>query len=319
MKRLFCFVIAVLILSGCKVQGNSTVESTGTIEATQIDVRCEVSGRLLKLHYDEGDRVKPGDVLAEIDHEKMDYELQEARSRISELDARLALLQHGYRIAEVQKAEHMLMEADIELQRAKRDFERFQRLFQEGVASDRERDQAQTNYWASQKRYDRAQKDYQIFKDGFRQEEIAAAQSAKESAEAIVQLITRRIKDASVLSTASGVISERYVEPGEIVSAGSLLFSVRDLQDTWIMAYISEKHLGKVMLGQTGYAFIDSFPDKKFSGKVTYISPEAEFTPKNIQTKEERVKLVYGVKVQLDNAEELLKAGMPADVMILLN
>lgn len=319
MKQLLCFVISGIILFGCKVQDDSAVESTGTIEATQIDVRCEVGGRILKLPYDEGDRVKPGDVLAEIDHEKLDYELQEARSRISEFDARLAMLQHGFRIAEVQKAEHMLMEADIELQQAKRDFERFQKLFEEGVSSDRERDQAQTRYWASQKRYERAQKDYQIFKDGFRQEEIAAAQAAKESAEAVVQLIMRRIKDATVPSTASGVISERYVEPGEIVSAGSLLFSVRDLQDTWIMAYISEKHLGKVKLGQTGYAFIDSFPDKKFSGKVTYISPEAEFTPKNIQTKEERVKLVYGVKVQLNNAEEFLKAGMPADVIIVLN
>jgi len=319
MKRFLHVVIAVLLLAGCKGQGGTAVESTGTIEATQIDVRCEVGGQILKLHHDEGDRVAPGDVLAEIEHEKLDLELQEARGRLRELEARLALLQHGFRTEEIQKAEQALMEAEIQLQNANREHLRIQQLAENGVASDHDRDRAETLAQTSLKRYEQAKKSYEIISDGYRKEEIAAAQAARASAEALVKLIARRIRDATVMCPGSGIISERYVEPGELVSAGSLLFSVRDLQDTWIMAYTSEKHLGKVKLGQTAYAFIDSFPEKKFPGKVTYISPEAEFTPKNIQTKEERVKLVYGVKVQLDNAEELLKAGMPADVIIVLN
>jgi HlyD family secretion protein len=84
----------------------------------------------------------------------------------------------------------------------------------------------------------------------------------------------------------------------------------------WIMAYVSEKNLGQIKLGQSAEVFVDSFPQKPFPGKVSYISTEAEFTPKNIQTKEERVKLVYAVKVQIDNTKELLKVGMPADVVI---
>lgn len=312
-------LISTLILFGCNQKNTNIVESTGTIEATQIDIRSEVGGEILKLYFDEGDRVKPSDVLAEIDHEKTDYELKNAQGRVKELTARLSLLQHGYRDQEVQKAKEVLLEAEIQLQDSKREYKRIQELFDNGVASDHEKDRAQTAYNASLKRYERAKKDYEIFHEGFRSEEIAAAQAAKEGAEALVKLIDRRIQDATIDSPARGIISERYVELGEMASPGSLLFSIIDLQDIWIMAYVSEKNLGRVQLGQTGYVFVDSFPKEKFPGKVTYISPEAEFTPKNIQTKEERVKLVYGVKVQVKNDEELLKPGMPADVFIELN
>jgi HlyD family secretion protein len=164
-----------------------------------------------------------------------------------------------------------------------------------------------------------AKKDYQIYQEGYRKEDIASAKAAKESAEAAVRLIQRTIQDATVVIPCDGVINERYVEPGEFVAPGTLLATVINLQDMWIMAYVSEKNLGKVRLGQTGKVFVDSYPDREFPGKVTYISPEAEFTPKNIQTREERVKLVYGVKVQIDNTEEILKPGMPADVTIEVN
>jgi len=310
------FLVLFLVLFGCSQKRGNIVESTGTIEATQIDIRCEVGGQILKLDSDEGDRVRTGDVLAEIDHEKLDYELKNGQMRVQELQARLSLLQYGFRDEEVQKAKEALLEAEIKLQDAKREYKRIQKLFNDGVASDHNKDKAETAYRSFLKRYDRAKEDYQIFDGGYRVEEVAAAQAAMESAQALVDLTKRKIKDATITSPAKGIISERYVEPGEIVTPGSLLFTITDLQDCWIMAYISEKNLGKVKFGQTGYVCIDSFPERKFPGKVIYISPEAEFTPKNIQTKEERVKLVFGVKVEVNNDEELLKPGMPADVII---
>ena len=310
------FLVIFLILSGCSQNSGNIVESTGTIEATQIDIRSEAGGQILKLHFDEGDRVAPGDILAEIDHEKLGYELKNARMRLQELQARLSMFQYGFRDEEVQKAKQALLEAEIQLKDAKREYKRIQKLFNDGVASDHDKDKAETTYKSSLKRYDRAKEDYQIFSDGYRVEEVSAARAAMESAQAVVDLTKRKIKDATITSPAKGIISERYVEPGEIVTPGSLLVTITDLQDCWIMAYISEKNLGKVKLGQTGYVCIDSFTEKKFTGKVTYISPEAEFTPKNIQTKEERVKLVFGVKVKVNNKEELLKPGMPADVII---
>jgi len=292
------------------------VESTGAIEATQIDIRSEVAGRILSLAFDEGDRVKPGDMLAAIDHDKTDLELQSAQGRLREAQARLDMLQNGFRKEDVQKAQEALQEASIVFENAKRDYERVRKLYADKVAAENTRDTVETNYKSALKRYERAKQDFQMLQSGYRAEDIAAGQAVKESAEAAVTLIVRRIKDAAIASPGKGIISERYVEPGELVSTGSVLFSIIDLQDMWIMAYVSEKNLGKVILGQAATVTVDSFPNEQFPGKVIYISPEAEFTPKNIQTREERVKLVYGVKVQIQNEKEKLKPGMPADVAI---
>jgi HlyD family secretion protein len=314
--KYFVLFVFVACMTGCKSGNDSIVESTGTIEATQVDIRSEVAGRILNLAFDEGDRVKPGDVLAAIDHEKMDLELQNAEARLREAQAHFGMLQSGFRKEDVQKAQEALQEAEIIFENAKRDYERIRKLHADKVAAENTRDTIETNYKSAQKRYERAQQDNQMLQSGYRVEDIAAAQAVKESAEAAVNLIKRRIKDATITSASKGIISERYVEPGELVSVGSVLFSIIDLQDMWIMAYVSEKNLGKVKIGEAASVSVDSFPDRKFPGKVIYISPEAEFTPKNIQTKEERVKLVYGIKVQINNEEELLKPGMPADVAI---
>jgi len=314
--KYFILFVFVACITGCKSGNESIVESTGTIEATQVDIRSEVAGRILNLAFDEGDRVKPGDVLAAIDHEKMDLELQSAEGRLQEAQARLDQLQSGFRKEDVQKAQEALQEAEIFFDNAKREYERVQKLYTDKVASESTRDALETSYKSARKRYERAKQDNQILQSGYRVEDIAAGQAVRESANAAVNLIKRRIKDATITSASKGIISERYVEPGELVSVGSVLFSIIDLQDMWIMAYVSEKNLGKVKIGQAAAVSVDSFPGRTFPGKVIYISPEAEFTPKNIQTKEERVKLVYGVKVQIQNDEELLKPGMPADVAI---
>ena len=314
--KYFIFFVCAVCITGCTHSNDSIVESTGTIEATQVDIRSEVAGRILNLAVDEGDRVKPGDVLANIDHEKMDLERENAEGRLREAQARFGMLQNGFRKEDVRKAQEALQEAEIIFENAKRDYVRIRKLHADKVAAENMRDTIETNYKSSQKRYERAQQDYQMLQSGYRVEDIAAGQAVKESAEAAVNLIKRRIKDATITSVGKGIISERYVEPGELVSVGSVLFSIIDLQDMWIMAYVSEKNLGKVKIGQAADVSVDSFPDRKFPGRVIYISPEAEFTPKNIQTKEERVKLVYGIKVQIKNDEELLKPGMPADVAI---
>ncbi len=306
----------LLFCAGCARKADSIVESTGTIEATQIDVRCEVGGMLRALNYDQGDRVERGAVMAHIDHQKLDWQLKRAQAAVAEMDARLALLQHGYRREEVEKAQKVLQEADVQRENALREYRRIQKLYKEGVASDHERDKAYTACESARKRCEQAREQYMMVSSGFREEEIAAARAAQQSAQAQAQLIRTQIEDATVTAPGSGIVDERYVEHGEVVSAGSLLFSIVDLQDCWIMAYVSEKSLGRVHTGQKASVSVDSFPDKTFPGRVVYISSEAEFTPKNVQTKEERVKLVFGVKVEIDNARELLKPGMPADVII---
>ncbi len=309
-------LIMLPLLLGCYQSSGNIVESTGTLEATQIDIRAEVGGRILKLYYDDGDRVTAGDIFAEIDKEKLEYQLQESQARLREIEAQLAQLKKGFRDEEVRRAHEAMLEAEVRMEEAKREYNRVHKLYQEKVVSTDIKDQAETAYNAALKRYEITRNDYLIFKKGYREEEIARAVAAKEGAEAAICLIQRNLKDATVLIPANGIMQVRYVEPGELVTPGSILASVTNVQDMWIMAYVSEKNLGKIRLGQSAQVFVDSFPNKPFPGKVVFISTEAEFTPKNIQTKEERVKLVYAVKVQINNDQELLKVGMPADVVI---
>lgn len=305
-----------LLPAACDRNRSNLIESTGTIEATEVDIRAEASGKILKLHYDEGDWVRRGDVLAEIDHEKLDLQLAEAKARLAEADARLTLLVKGLRDKEVQRAYESYLESEVLLKDSKREYGRIQRLFDQEVVDLATRDKTEAAYQAAQKRHEIAKKNYEIAVEGSRAEEIAAGKALKEAADAQVRLIEQQIEDATAAIPIDGVISERYVELGEFVSLGTLLATVIDLKHVWVMAYLSEKNLGKVKLGQQGTIMIDSFPHKEFIGKVTYISPEAEFTPKNIQTKEERVKLVYGVKIEADNPDQELKVGMPADAII---
>lgn len=317
MRMLNSIVLIMLsLILGCYQRSGNLVESTGTLEATQIDIRVEVGGRILKLYFDDGDRVKSGDIFAEIDKEKLEYQLQESQARLKEIEAQLAQLQKGFRDEEVKRAHEAMLEAEVRMEEAKREYNRVLKLYREKVASTDIKDQAETAFKSALKRYEITKNDYLIFKKGYREEEIARALAAKDGAEATIRLIQRNINDATVIIPADGIIQVRYVEPGELVTPGSILASVTNLQDMWIMAYVSEKNLGKIKLGQHAQVFVDSFPNKPFPGKVVFISTEAEFTPKNIQTKEERVKLVYAVKVHINNDQELLKVGMPADVVI---
>jgi HlyD family secretion protein len=316
-KNLVICIIGFSILSyGCNRDSSNLIESTGTVEATEVDIRSEASGKILALYFDEGDWVKKGDVIAEIDHEKLDIELTQAKARLAETEAQLTLLIKGLRDKEVERARETLLESKVLLKDNKREYTRIQKLYEEEVVDLGSRDKAEAAYEAAQKRYEIAKKNYEIALEGSRKEEIQAGEAVKEAAEAQVKLIERRIEDATVTIPIDGVISERYVELGELMYVGSLIATVIDLTHVWVMAYVSEKNLGKVTLGRQGKVMVDSFPHKEFIGTVTYISPEAEFTPKNIQTKEERVKLVFGVKIEVDNPDQELKPGMPADAVI---
>ena len=316
-RHLVIYIIYLCVLIyGCNRANPNLIESTGTIEATEVDIRSETSGKILALHFDEGDWVKNRDIIAEIDHEKRDIELAQAKARLAEAEAQLILLIKGLRDKEVERAREAFLESKVLLKDSKREYKRIQKLYDEEVVDLGSRDKAEAAYEAAQKRYEIAKKNYEIAVEGSRKEEIKAGEAVKEAAEAQVKLIERQIEDATVTIPINGVISERYVELGEFVSVGSLLATVIDLKHVWVMAYVSEKNLGKVKLGQQGKVMVDSFPNKEFIGKVTYISPEAEFTPKNIQTKEERVKLVFGVKIEVDNPDQELKLGMPADAVI---
>ncbi|HEX9135745.1 MAG TPA: efflux RND transporter periplasmic adaptor subunit [Nitrospirota bacterium] len=182
--------------------------------------------------------------------------------------------------------------AEAQFAKAKNDYERFGKLFRDNVISPQQMDAARSAY------------------------EVATSQI--ELSRAALRTADVRLQDSVLYSPLSGVVLRKNVEEGETVAAGMPVFTIGDLESPWIKVYVKEDKLGLVKLGQKAEVSVDTFPGKKYEGTITFISSEAEFTPKNVQTREERVKLVFGIKVSVKNEKGELKPGMPADVKILL-
>jgi HlyD family secretion protein len=264
---LLAAVIVLLLFQQLRNSGNESILiASGTVEVTEVDLGFKMSGRIVHLSVEEGQTVESGDRLAALD------------------DAELRSMTDQARAA--------LRNAEAELERASKDFERVRQLAQEEVVSVQQLDAATRNR--------------------------AVAVSQRDQAMAALQVAKVRLADAALVAPMSGVVLERNAEPGENVAAGRTVYTIGDLEAPWIKVYIRETKLGLVKLGQTAEVTVDTFPGKIYSGKVSQIASEAEFTPKNVQTREERVKLVFGVKVNVQNENSELKPGMPADVKIIM-
>ena len=212
----------------------------------------------------------------------------------------------------------MLNQAKSNFDQSKKDKDRFEKLYNSQVITKKQLEDISTKYDISQAQLNSAKENLKKIKNIARPEEISQAKSNYEKAEAAVALINKSRNDCFVTSPINGYIVKSFVEKGESLSMLSSLFKVSDLSVVELVVYVSEEDLGKVKLGQTAEVSTDTYKDKTYEGKVIYISPEAEFTPKNIQTKDERTKLVFAVKVEIPNPDSELKAGMPADAVIKL-
>lgn len=254
--------LGVHILNG---RGNNGMLASGTIEATEAQLGFQVSGRVDFIGGREGDTVKQGQLLANLDTRETEARLAQARSQVALVALRLA--------------------------EARRDLERNKTLLAGGAIG--------------QETYDKTALTVNVTNNEHHQ-----TQSAAHVLEAV-------LSNMSIRASFDGIITVRHREPGEIVGAGAPVLTVMNPDDRWARIYIPENHIGAVHLGQKTAITTDTWPGKQYTGTVTYIATQAEFTPKNVQTAEERVKLVYAVKVHItDDAKFELKPGMPADVRL---
>ena len=198
------------------------------------------------------------------------------------------------------------------------DKERMESLFKANTITRKQYEDANARFDIAQAQLNSAKENFNKIKNIARPEEIAQARANYQKAEAVVESINKNIRDCYVVSPMNGFVIKKFIELGETVSMLSSLFKLADLSKAKVTIYVSETEIGKIKLRQKAEIKVDSFPDKSFEGKVIYISPEAEFTPKNIQTKDERTKLVFAVKIEIPNPQQELKTGLPADVKIIL-
>ena len=368
--------VGILVYIGQWRERTNELYYSGTIEATQSNLAFQVSGRIIRVLVDEGHKAAKDQLLAELDPEEFlarrdqaEANLTLARETLNELEALLAVYQNtlpaeveraaagvkaleaqrneleaGYRTQEVEQARLTLQAAEINLEEARKDKNRFDTLFSKGTVSEKTKEAADVRYEIALKAYERSKEAHDLMKQGFRRESIESAQAKLAEGRAVlkqaksnlkkIEATTKQVNAAKAQVDAAaaalelakiqlgqtqlkapfqGTVTSRNMEPGEVVSPGREVLSLSDLSSVDLKVFVDETEIGKIKPGQKVEVKTDTFPDKVYPGRVAFISPEGEFTPKIIQTRKERVKLVYLVKVSLPNPDLELKSGMPAD------
>lgn len=294
------------------------IELSGTVEATEAVLGFQVPGRIERIVVAEGARVETGDILATLDASELDARVRSADAQAAAAHARLRELQSGFRSEEVAQGEATLRAAQRRATEARTEYERATRLFDGGAISARQRDQAQTMLEVATSDLQRASEQLDILKSGAREEQILAQRAVAAQADAQVDQLRATLEQATILAPFTGIVAIRHREPGETVAPGVAVVTLRNPADRWVRVYVPEADFGRVSIGTPAEIRADPFPDRVFTGVVRFMADEAEFTPRTVQTSEERVKLVFRIKVRITGDSLFaLKPGLPADVRLL--
>ncbi|MGA3008766.1 MAG: efflux RND transporter periplasmic adaptor subunit [Terracidiphilus sp.] len=289
---------------------------SGNIEAHESLVGFKVPGRIVELPIEEGQQVEQGALLARLDNAdyKQRVSVDEATVRVRE--SNLALTVAGTRQQEVGAAQQTMMDAEADLNEKQIDNERAQKLFAKDEVSAQEHDLAATALKRAEAIFKGAQQRYNEAIEGSRKEDITIARANVNEASAGLGLSQVNLSYTVLRAPFAGVVAVRQAELGEVVSPGSPVVTLSDLDHIWLRAYVAETDLGRIRWGQEATVTTDTYPGKQYRGRISFISPDAEFTPKSVQTYKERVTLVYRIKIDIDNPNRELKPGMPADARI---
>lgn len=289
---------------------------SGNIEVTAAQVSFKIPGRVTQRLVSEGESVTNGQVVALLDKVELEQELAMRQASAQTVQAELAELEAGTRPEEIEQAAAALEIAKAEALRVDSEFARQKELFEQKVISPREFEAAEAALRIAQEKVREAEARWALLRKGPRAETILAARSRLEQAQQAVALAETRLGYAVLQTPLAGIVLAEGIENGEYVVPGTPVVTVGDLDQVWLRAYINETDLGRVRIGQPVQVTTDTYPGKKYEGSLSFIASQAEFTPKNVQTTQERVKLVYRIKVDIANPDQELKPGMPADAGI---
>jgi HlyD family secretion protein len=312
MNRFLAALVVSLSLLACGRAGrDGRVVASGHIEAVEVRVGTKVRGRLLERPVDEGDAVKAGQLLAVLDTIDAELFLREAVAQRDQADAMLRLRVAGSRREDIAEAAAQVASVSADLAGAEKELKRQETLVSEGVTTAKTKDDALAKRDALAAQLESSKQALARAKAGSREQEVEGARAARDALDARIAQLKQQIADATIVSPTNGLVTEKVAEPGELLAPGAPIVVVTDLALPWLTVYVAEPELGKIKLGAAAEITTDG--GEKRQGKVSFIASTAEFTPKNVQTRDERVKLVYRVKIALENPDGLFKPGMPAE------
>lgn len=307
----------VLLLAACGEANSGFIQASGTVEAREADLGFPMAGRIEWIGPSAGDEVRPGEEVARLDQEELKARKRAAEAQLEAARAMLTELRRGFRPQEIAEGQAGLRAAEERQADARRDADRARRLFDGGAISREMLDKAETAVRLTEAAVDQVRERVLILEEGPRRERVAAQAAMVAQAEAVVAQVDAALSNARITIPFPGTVTIKHREPGETVAPGFPVLTIIDPQDRWVRIYVREDRIGEVQLGQAATISSDTYPDRRYQGEVFFIASEAEFTPRNVQTTEERVKLVYAVKVRITQDPSYdLKAGIPADVVL---
>jgi HlyD family secretion protein len=297
-------------------EAKNELKLSGNIEAHESLVSFKIPGRIIDLPVDEGMTMKCGDLLARLDSDdyRQQVNVDEATAHVR--DRQLALGLAGSRVQDIEAGRQAVIDAQADLDEKKKDLARYQALFDLDEVTGQLRDQAATAVTRAEATLERNKQIYNELVEGTRKEELDVDRSNVRQAHENLEMSRIRLRYTVLRAPFNGVVLVREAELGEVVSPGTPIVTLADLDHIWLRVYLPETDLAKVRWGQEVEVRTDTYPDKVYRGRISVISSDAEFTPKSVQTEEERVTLVYRIKVDVENPNYELKPGMPADAYI---
>jgi HlyD family secretion protein len=322
--------MCVLLLVACAAEEpTNEVRASGHVEATEVRLAPEAGGRVIELLVDEGDTVAAGQVILRLDPRDAQLALDRAKADQRQATAQVKLLEAGSRgediaqaQAQAQAARDEVAAARAELAAAETDLQRFEALLQANAGSRKQRDDAaarrdiaRERVQAAESRVRAADQNTARFRAGARVEEIEAARARLAAATTSVAIAEKALLDTTLTAPVAGVVTEKLVSAGEVIAPRQPALVITDLVNAWADVFVAEPLIPRLRLNQAAVVYTDA-GGPGITGAVSYISPKAEFTPRNVQTAEERSKLVYRVRISVDNRDGVLKQGMPVEALL---
>ena len=289
---------------------------SGNVDVHQVELGFRVGGRIASLNAQEGDRVATGNTLAQLDREPFENDIAVANADVAAARAQFAKTTHGYRVEEIAQAQAAVRQREADVANARITLDRLKELAMQKLVTPQQVDDADARVHSSEAQLASAREQLQLVTRGSRKEDIAAQEAILAAAEARLAKAQTALNDTSLLAPSPGIVAVRAREVGAIVQAGQTVYTLVLNDPVWIRAYVPEPRLGRIKPGMHVKIDIDTMPDKHYDGTVGFISPEAEFTPKNVQTEQVRDDLVYRIRVIANDPDNVFRQGMPVTVRV---
>jgi membrane fusion protein YbhG len=310
-------IVAVLSIAGWFIYQQFTATPQriltlqGNVDIRQVNVGFRVTGRVKEMKLEEGDVVHAGDLIATLDDVPYQDQVRLAEAQVAQAQANYSKMVNGYRPEEIEQAKAQLAQAKANYQNALRYFERQDALQQSHVISKSDYDNALASRDSLKGQVDLSQANLNLELAGNRFEDIDSAKAQLENSKANLATARQNVDDCKLFAPVDGVIITRAVEPGTIVSTSSVIYSICQNEPVWVRTYVDERDLGRIYPGMKALVYNDTDPNHPYVGQIGFISPVAEFTPKNVETRELRTDLVYRLRVIIAKPDRYLRQGMP--------